>query len=233
MSEEKIVSYKGMDKDMKCRGMQYEVGKTYETKTAKVCECGFHACKMPLEVFNYYPPSDRNRYFKTEQSGEIDQSSDDSKAASTKLTVVAEIGIPGLVKAHIEWVKEHIDGGKLQTDTGARSAATNTGYRSVATNTGARSAATNTGDYSVATNTGDYSVAEVSGKGNVAVSTGRKSKARGNIGCAIVLVERGGWDGEIYPIKDIKAVMIDGETYKPNVWYKLEYGKIVEVSEDA
>ena len=101
-------AYKGFDKDLKCRGFQYEVGKTYETDEAKLCEAGFHACEAPLDVFNYYPPSD-GRYCEVESDDVSDERGNDSKIVAKKLTVGAEIGIPGLVKAHIEWVKENID----------------------------------------------------------------------------------------------------------------------------
>ena len=114
------------------------------------------------------------------------------------------------------------------TNTGYRSAATNTGYRSAATNTGNYSAATNTGNYSAATNTGDDSAAEVSGKESVAIVTGKYCKARGTIGNWIVLTERGEWDGKNYPIIEVKAFKVDGETVKENVWYKLVDGKLVE-----
>ena len=98
-----IKSYKGMDKNMQCKGFQYEVGKTYETDKAVVCQCGFHACEAPLNVWDYYPPIDGNRFFEVEQSGKLSKHTGDSKVASTKLKVGAEIGIPGLVKAHVEW----------------------------------------------------------------------------------------------------------------------------------
>lgn len=211
MGEEIIKSYKGMDRNMKCRDFQYEIGKTYETENADACACGFHACESPLDVLNYYPPCDGNRYFAVEQSGTLSRIGDDSKVASTKLKIGAEIGIPGLAKAHVEWVKEHL------------------GKDSVKTNTGYQSAATNTGDFSAATNTGDKSAAEVSGKSSVAVAIGGGSKARANIGSAICLVERGDWDGETYPIVNVKAVKIDGKKYKPEIWYQLKNGEIVEV----
>ena len=111
-----IKSYKGMDKDMRCRGLQYEVGHTYETGTAKCCKSGFHACEAPLDVLRYYPMRDGNRYFEVEQSGELSRNREDSKVASTKLTVGAEIGIPGLVKAHVEWVRNRAKTGTADGD---------------------------------------------------------------------------------------------------------------------
>ena len=104
---ETIISYKGFDKDLKCRGFQYEVGKEYEEPTAKCCDAGFHAVEMPLHVFNHYAPGTGARYCVVEQSGEISSNTEpgDSKRASSKIKVCTEIGIPGLVKAQIEYVK--------------------------------------------------------------------------------------------------------------------------------
>ena len=113
------------------------------------------------------------------------------------------------------------------TNTGNRSAATNTGNYSAATNTGDRSAATNTGNRSAATNTGDRSAAEVTGKESIAIVTGKDSKAKGSIGCWIVLTERGEWDGNVYPIKEVKAVRVDGEIIKPDTYYKLINGEVI------
>ena len=102
---EVIKSYKGFDKDLKCRDFQYEIGGEYETDSAKVCEKGFHACEVPLDVFRYYAPA-TNRYCEVEQSGQLSKDGKDSKVASSKIKIGAEIGIPGLVKAQIEWVKK-------------------------------------------------------------------------------------------------------------------------------
>ena len=142
------------------------------------------------------------------------------------------------------------------TNTGDCSAATNTGYRSAATNTGFYSAATNTGAYSVATNsgnksaatntgdnssatssgkqstaisTGDKSEATVQGNGSIAVVTGKDSMACGTLGSWIVLTERDDFDGEINPIKEVKAFKVDGVNIKENIPYKLVDGQAVAV----
>ena len=119
------------------------------------------------------------------------------------------------------------------TNTGYRSAATNTGDCSAATNTGDCSAATNTGDCSAATNTGDCSAANVEGEESVAIVTGKDSKAKGALGCWLVLTERGEWDGNGYPIKEVKAFKVDGDKVKADTWYKLVDGEPIEVKEDA
>ena len=115
------------------------------------------------------------------------------------------------------------------TNTGDKSAATNTGDQSAATNTGDYSAAINTGDRSAATNTGYYSAATVEGKDSIAIVTGYDSKAKGALGCWIVLTERRGWNGNGYPIKEVKAFKVDGEIVKADTFYKLINGEAVEV----
>lgn len=129
------MNYKGMDKDMKCRGFQYEVGKEYETDKAVACECGFHACEYPLDVFNYYPPAG-SRFFEVEQSGELSKNDDDSKVASTKIKIGAELNIAGLVKAAVEYTKERCTQGEGECATGDYGAASATGEASIAVASG-------------------------------------------------------------------------------------------------
>ena len=114
------------------------------------------------------------------------------------------------------------------TNTGDQSAATNTGYRSAATNTGDQSAATNTGDHSAATNTGYRSAATVKGLDSIAIVTGKDSKAKGSLGCWIVLTERGEWNGNTYPIISVKAFKVDGESIKEDTFYTLVNGEAIE-----
>ena len=98
-----ITAFKGFDKDLKCRGFSYEVGKSYKHKGAvKACENGFHACEYPLDVFSYYPPAG-SRFAAVEQSGEIARHSGDSKIASRVISIKAEIEFAGLIKAAIEY----------------------------------------------------------------------------------------------------------------------------------
>ena len=222
MSNENIIhSYKGFDKDLKCRGFQCEVGKSYEQEgNIKCCENGFHACEFPLEVFNYYAPGGNSRYCTVTQSGEMDKREDDSKVASSKIHIETEIGLGGIIKAGVKFILDKVNWKDKK--------ATNTGYRSAATNTGNYSAATNTGNYSAATNTGNCSAAKVSGKESIAIVTGKDSKAAGALGDWIVLTEREEWNGDTCPIKEVKAFKVDGKNIKADTFYKLVDGEAVE-----
>jgi len=249
--------YKGFDKDLKCRGFQYEVGKDFEEKDAVCCKKGFHFCENPLDVFGYYPPAD-SRYCEVEGDGKLDGDYRDTKVAASKIKIKAEIGIPGLIAAGVEYIKSNIDWKNAkESNTGDRSAATNTGYRSAATNTGDQSAATNTGDQSAATNTGDRSAATntgyrsaatntgyrsaatntgdrsaatVEGKESIAMAIGIESKAKGALGCYIVLAE---WICENYEwhLKNVKSTKVDGKRIKENTFYMLKNNKFVACDE--
>ena len=215
-----IKGYKGFDKNLQCRGFQYKVGETFEEKgTIKACESGFHFCENPFNVFNYYSPSD-SRYCNVEGDGKIDTDNSDSKVACSKLHIHTEIGLSGLISAGVKFILDKVDWGNNK--------ATNTGKQSAATNTGYRSAATNTGDWSAATNTGDWSAASVEGKDSIAIVTGYDSKAKGAMGCWIVLTERGDWDGNTYPIINVQAFKVDGISIKADTFYKLKNSKPVE-----
>ena len=222
--------YKGFDKDLKCRDFQYEIGKEYKEERAEICNSGFHACENPLDVFGYYAPSD-SRYCEVELDAN-DQKSGDSKRVGKKISIKAEIGIAGIIKAGVEYIKDQVNwDDDKKSNTGNRSAATNTGDWSAATNTGDRSAATNTGDWSAATNTGDWSAATVEGKESVAMAIGYNSKAKGSLGCFIVLAEYKELGGE-YHIVDVKSAKVDGEKIKPDTFYKLINGEFVEADKE-
>lgn len=110
--------FKGTDKDMKCRGMQYEIGKTEKSDGAIRCGGkGFHSCEAPFDVLQYYPMRDGNRYFLAEAGGKIDRSgAEDSKLASSELTLKAEVSFKDLVKAQFEFTRKQAESGTAGGD---------------------------------------------------------------------------------------------------------------------
>ena len=218
----KLTTYKGTEKDMKCHGgFRYELGKKYEDNGAIRCGgSGFHSCKTPLDVFRYFAPN-KSRYFVCEAGGIVDEDNEDSKIASSELTLTAEIGIPGLVKAHIDYVKshtttEHTD--PKQATAGACGAATAGSYG--AATAGSCGAAT-AGDRGAATSRGSVTVG-VNGTGLV---RGNGVMIRGGLGAILVIAEE---EENSYDLAHWKAVVVDGETVKADTWYKLMNGELVE-----
>ncbi|MGM7748663.1 DUF7666 domain-containing protein [Yersinia enterocolitica] len=228
MSKETVITFKGFDQKLQCRGYQFEIGKTF-THEGKVeaCGSGFHACEAPFDVFGYYSPAN-SRYAVTESFGTIDREEDgDTKIASASITITAELTLPQFIQRGIDWIWSKVDKSLEQqimngdwsaatntgyqsaatntgdwsaaTNTGYRSAATNTGDRSAATNTGYRSAATNTGNRSAATNTGDRSAATNTGDRSAATNTGNRSAAT-NTGYRSDEIKTG---GPAFPVNDI------------------------------
>ena len=196
-------AYKGFNKDMTCRGFQFEEGKTYETEKAELCESGFHACTDPLNVWDYYGPIDGNRFCEVDVDGISDEKSNDSKVAAKKIKIGAEIGISGLVKAHIEYVKETVKDSKDKSS----------GY-------GAKIGSS-----------GNGAKIECKAENAVVACAGKDSKVKGPVGTWFCLSEYGEYDGRGYPCICMKAARIDGETLKADTWYKLKNGEFVEVTE--
>ncbi|ECQ4777347.1 hypothetical protein F0C06_03840 [Salmonella enterica] len=231
-----IVTFKGFNKDLKCRGFQFAIGETFHHDgKVEACGSGFHACECPFDVFSYYPPAE-SRYAETISFGITDsEEGGDTKIASSSITIKDELTLPQFIQRGIEWIWSKIDKSLEQqimcgdqsaaTNTGYQSAAINTGNQSAATNTGYQSAATNTGNQSAATNTGNRSAAEVSGSQSVAASLGIKGKSRASEGGAIVLCYRDK-NGELI---HIRASKVGENGIMPNTWYQLdEDGEFVE-----
>lgn len=208
--------YKGFDKDLKCRDFQYEIGKTYEEPTAEPCESSFHACERPLDVFRYYAPGKMSRYCEVNLDDVSDQMSDDSKRCGKKIAVKAEIGIAGLVKAQIQYVKEHT----TSKHTDPKQATAGDFGAATAGNSGAATA----GDFGAATSRGFVSV----GKNGCGLVLGENVKIKGGMGAILVIAVE---NDENYGIKEWKAFVVYGENIKPDVWYKLKNGNLVEAVE--
>ena len=209
-------TYKGFNKDMTAKnGYQYEEGKEYEEEKAVACECGFHACEYPLDCFEYYSPAN-SVYHIVEQSGELSKNSSDTKVASTKIKIGAEISIAGLVKAAIEYTKERT---KPECDA-----------------TGKCGASSATGKCGASSATGLYGSAIAGDPESIAIAWGYKGKAKGVIGSHLVLADWEGnennfWTQEEWSLKGAKMVRVDGEKIKADTWYRMEKGEVVEVVE--
>ncbi len=229
-------AYKGFDKDLKCRDFQYEIGKEYEEKLASLCNSGFHACEYPLDCFRYYEPA-KNRFCEVDIDDNGERETRDSKVCGKRIKIGAEIGIPGLVKAAIEYVTEKSEPSNKHHTTGSRSANSATGYGSANSATGYGSANSATGDWSANSATG-YGSANVStgldcsnngeGERNICIGWGKDNKCKGSVGSFLVLSEWDDWDGNNYPFIGAKMVKVDGKKIKSDTYYSLVNGKVVE-----
>ena len=228
--EEIIKSYKGFNKDMTCKNKQYEVGKDYEEDKAVACECGMHACEYPLDCFKYYPPS-KSVYCEVEQSGDISRH-DDSKIASTKMRIGAQLNIAGIVNAAIKYTKEKVEKTCIESksatagDSGAATAgdygAATAGYCGAAT-AGDRGAAT-AGDRGAATSRGKSST----GENGLSVARGKGVKAKGGLGSILVIAEE---EQNSCKISSWKAVVVDGVNIKADTWYTFKDGELIEAED--
>lgn len=212
---EKIISYKGFKQDMTCRDFQYKEGESYEEPSAKACEREFYAYEYPLDCLDYYSPNE-SVYHVVEQSGEISRHSDDTKVTSTKIKIGAEINIAGLVKAAIEYTMKRVNPeAKADERQGASSATGNCGASSATGYKGASSA-------------GDSE--------SVAVAWGYHGKAKGVLGAHLVLADWEGdeddyWNQDSWQLKGAKMVRVDGEIIKPDTYYTMKNGEVVEAEE--
>ena len=165
-----IYSYKAFDKDMKCRGFQFEEGMSYEEKKAIACKYGFHACKNPFNVLDYYPLIDNegnfSRFAQVVQSGAIDDS-EQGKICSSKIKIKTEIGFPGFVKACVEWIKEKTSSAKLKGDDESNSARIgSSGYSAKIGSSGNYAQIGSSGNYARIGSSGEY--AQIGSSGNYA-----------------------------------------------------------------
>ena len=195
--------YKATDKDMKCRGFQYELGKTAEVEgDIELCEKGLHACEMPLDVLGYYAPGDGSRYFEAElEDASNERYSEDTKRVGKKLTLSAEIGIPGLVKAQVEYVKAQCDFDNAIKKANAKKENHATGLSGAASATGDSGAASATGDSGAASATGDSGAASATGWRGAASATGWRGAASAT-----------GWRGAASATGDSGAASATGDS---------------------
>jgi hypothetical protein len=242
---EKITTYKGFDKDLKCLDFQYEVGKTYHHEGAVVaCKSGFHACENPLDVWAFYPLAEGNRFCRVTQSAAIKEG---TKTVSAVLTVEKEIALGDMIVEGVRYLaaraEEKTSGyGSTLAASGNNSTLAASGNNSRLAASGNNSRLAASGNYSRLAVSGDYSRLAASGNnsrlaasgygstlaasgdyGTLAAS-GNGSRAKAGENGAIALVYH---DGS-RPRFALGYVGEDG--IKPDTWYKADTktGKLVE-----
>ena len=185
-------AFKGFNKDLTCRGYQYEEGKEFHTERAECCDTGFHACEYPLDCFGYYDPA-HSVFHEVELSGEMDKSGDNTKVCATDIKIGARLSIAGLVKMAIDFTMSKVNKeagsderhgfASATGNYGASSATGNYGASSATGNYGASSA---TGDYGASSATGDYGASSATGNYGASSATGNcgASSATGNCGAS-------------------------------------------------
>jgi len=211
-----LIAYKGLDKNLCCRGFQYEIGKTYTHKGAtKLCNSGFHACEYPLDAFNYYAPGDGSQYAQVDLSDTTEEKDRDTKRVGNSITIKAMLTIPLLVAAAFEYTLTRCDPAKARhTDTN-HSASSATGDHSASSATGDQSASSATGNQSASSATGDHAVAAAFGLNS--------SAKAGNTGTVIVAW----WDNAAKRKRYTIGYVGEGGIEK-DVWYRAdETGRLV------
>ena len=176
-------AFKGFNKDLTCRGYQYEEGKEFHTERAECCDTGFHACEYPLDCFGYYDPA-HSVYHEVELSGEMDRSGDNTKVCATDIKIGARLSIAGLVKMAIDFTMSKVNKEAGSDERhGFASATGNCGASSATGNCGASSA---TGYKGASSATGYKGASSATGNCGASSATGYKgaSSATGNCGAS-------------------------------------------------
>ena len=213
-NENKIIAYKGFDKDFKCRGFQYEVGKTYEMDSnIAYCNRGFHACESPMEVFDYYDML-TSRFAEVEQSGKMDKEADSTKTCSSRIKIKAELKLADIINLGVEWLKEITSPYKTEVNN--------------TSNDGDSAQIGSSGYSALIGSSGNYAQIGSSGKDSVIMCAGHDSKAKAAIGSWITLAEWKRIEDVWKPIC-VKTEQVDGKRIKADTYYKLIDGKFEEV----
>ena len=208
MEEKKIIAYKGFDENLCCRGFQYEIGKEYEQEgEIKCCSNGFHACTNPLDVLDYYDADGKNRFCEVEQSGTISTDDNNTKQSSSKIKIKAEIGMAGLFKAGIEWIKEKTKPSTIIKETEGKGDNPSGGSAQIGSS-------------------GDWAKIDSTGEDSVICCAGNNSMVKAKLGSWITLSE---WkyseNKKCYVPACVKTEYVDGERIKADTWYKLIDGE--------
>lgn len=212
-----IKSYKGFDKNLKCRDFQYEIGKEYEMDgEIRVCNRGFHACESPFEVFDHYSMIG-SRFCEVEQDGNISKEDRGTKICSSKIKIKAELKLDNMINLGVEWLKDITSPEKIKTSIKDNSSGYNAQIGS-------------SGNNAQIGSSGNYAKIDSTGEGCVIMCAGINSVAKASKGSWITLSE---WSysnkKKRYIPVCVKTEFVDGEKIKADTYYKLAGGVFKEI----
>ena len=230
-----IKSYKGFDKNLKCRDFQYEIGKEYEMdEEIKMCNRGFHACESPFEVFDHYSMIG-SRFCEVEQDGNISKEDRGTKICSSKIKIKAELKLADMINLGVEWLKEITSPEKIKTSMKDNSSGNNaqigsSGYYAKIGSSGNYAKIGSSGYYAKIGSSGDDAQIDSTGEGCVIMCAGINSVAKASKGSWITLSEWSYSDKkQRYIPVCVKTEFVDGEKIKADTYYKLAGGVFKEI----
>ena len=230
-----IKSYKGFDKNLKCRDFQYEIGKEYEMDgEIKVCSRGFHACESPLEVFDHYSMIG-SRFCEVEQDGNISKEDRGTKICSSKIKIKAELKLADMINLGVEWLKEITSPEKIKTSIKDNSSGNyakigSSGDYAKIGSSGNYARIGSSGDYAKIGSSGYGAKIDSTGEGCVIMCAGINSVAKASKGSWITLSEWSYSDKkQRYIPVCVKTEFVDGEKIKADTYYKLDGGVFKEI----
>ena len=230
-----IKSYKGFDKNLKCRDFQYEIGKEYEMDgEIKVCNRGFHACESPFDVFDHYTMID-SRFCEVEQDGNISKEDRGTKICSSKIKIKAELKLADMIYLGVEWLKEITSPEKIKTSikdnsSGYGAKIGSSGYGAKIGSSGYDAQIGSSGNDAKIGSSGNYAQIDSTGEGCVIMCAGINSVAKASKGSWITLSEWSYSDKkQRYIPVCVKTEFVDGEKIKADTYYKLAGGVFKEI----
>ena len=248
-----IKSYKGFDKNLKCRDFQYEIGKEYEMDgEIKVCNRGFHACESPFDVFDHYTMID-SRFCEVEQDGNISKEDRGTKICSSKIKIKAELKLDNMINLGVEWLKDITSPEKIKTSikdnsSGDGAQIGSSGNYAKIGSSGYYAKIGSSGDYAQIGSSGDDAKIgssgddakigssgddakiDSTGEGCVIMCAGINSVAKASKGSWITLSEWSYSDKKKrYIPVCVKTEFVDGEKIKADTYYKLAGGVFKEI----
>ena len=222
---------------------QFAENTVFEEPEANICHNGFHFCKNPLAVLDYYPLVDDNgnvsEFAEVEALDEV-HTNDNEKYCTKKIRIGGKISFPALVQASVNFDFEKIiketanktndeDSAKIGSSGYYAKIGSSGDYAQIGSS-GYYAKIGSSGDSAQIGSSGDSAQIGSSGEDCVICCAGHGSKVKAKKGSWITLSE---WrydkeKNRTVPVC-VKTEFVDGKKIKSDIWYQLVNGEFKEV----